>query len=129
MCTRIGKLTRMSIPPNFGFNQDASFSTDSELVTSNGWKCTLSIPSLFKFSTAAVPSFSSRAVSTTVRPCCASCFTAARPIPLLPPVTSATVSFVHHLPLTDQNTQICHTMKRNDAGVATSLSSGVASFS
>jgi hypothetical protein len=90
-------LTRMSIPPNSSLSQAASFSADVELETSKGWKHTFLSPSPFNVSSAAIPLPESRAVSTTVRPFLASSRTITYPMPLLPPVTTATVSFVHHL--------------------------------
>ncbi len=70
---------------------------DSWLATSRGWKFTLWSPWLFKDSRAASPRVASRAVSTTVIPSFANWRTISKPIPLLAPVTTATVSLDHHL--------------------------------
>ena len=91
------KLTRISIPPNSSLSHPTRFLVDVELVTSKGWKCMFSNPSsILKASMAAFPFTGSLAVSTTVRPCLASSLTITIPTPLLPPVTTTTVAFVHN---------------------------------
>ncbi len=70
---------------------------DSSQPTLRVWKATLVSPSAFKALRAFFPRPSSRAVSTTLSPCLANWRAISNPIPLLAPVTTATVSSDHHL--------------------------------
>lgn len=89
-------LTRMSNPPNLRRSQDAKAMIDEESPTSN-WQNSMSSPWALRDSMAASPLVTSLAVRTTVTPSSASLLTSANPIPLFAPVTTATVSFDHHL--------------------------------
>ena len=90
--------TKMSVPPYVCWSQWANLVAESSLRTSRGWKAMRFDPtSRFNDATALFPRVSSRAVMTVVKPLCASWRAISYPIPLLAPVTTATVSLDHHL--------------------------------
>ncbi|RWW81038.1 hypothetical protein BHE74_00010596 [Ensete ventricosum] len=89
-------LTRMSSPPNLRFSQAAKVTIDEGSATSK-WQNATRSPWPSRDSTAAFPLPTSLEVSTTVSPSSANLLTSANPMPLLAPVTTATVSFDHHL--------------------------------
>jgi hypothetical protein len=83
-------ITRMSSFPKRVSRKPASRAMLGASVTSSRWKRTSESPRPLRFSTAAAPLASSLAVKTTVTPLQASCRHTSSPIPLLPPVTTAT---------------------------------------
>ncbi len=87
----------MSRPPYVFWIQSANAVTDSGSVISSWWNSTLDKPLEWKPWAAANPRSLSRAPITTVMPCVASCLTISCPMPLLPPVTTATVCGDHQL--------------------------------
>ena len=96
--------TKMSVPPYVCWSQWANLVAESSLQTSRGWKAMRFDPtSCFNDSTALFPRVSSRAVMMVVKPLCASWRAISYPIPLLAPVTTATVSLDHHLKIHEYN--------------------------
>jgi len=91
-------LTRMSRPPSSSRTHDANAATEAGSATSRRRNRTAprSGPLARSAAAAASPRASSRAVTTTHRPCSASRAASACPMPRFAPVTTATVSPVHH---------------------------------
>jgi hypothetical protein len=98
--------TRMSKPPKVCLIQATKDVMEAGLEMSSWRNRTFFRPSACNSWVAFNPRPSSRAASTTVRPSCASCRTISSPMPLLPPVTTATVSSVHHLAHKPQSEKI-----------------------
>ena len=90
------RLTRMSRAWKLAVNQAAKALMETGSATSRRRNRTWS-PSFRSVSTACSPLASSLAVNITVSSDCANRLTRANPIPLLAPVTTATVFLDHHL--------------------------------
>lgn len=90
------RLTRISSPPNVSRSHRAKPWIEVGFATSN-WRNWTWSPWLLRDSTARIPLETSLEVRTTVSPSSASRLTMASPIPLFAPVTTATVSWDHHL--------------------------------